>query len=53
VDEKMTESKPEGRRNVGRTRLWLDSAENDLQEKIMKDFFPVALQPNFGPWPPP
>jgi hypothetical protein len=33
----MTQSKPEGKRNVGRTRLWLDDAESDLQEIKMKE----------------
>jgi hypothetical protein len=37
VDEKLTESKPEGKRNMGRTRLWLNDAENVLQEMKMKE----------------
>ena len=39
VDKKIYESKPEGRRRIGRPRLrWLKDVEKDLQEMKFKQW---------------
>ena len=44
VDKKIFESKPEGRRRIGRSRLkWLEDVEKDLREMKFKHWRPMVV----------